>query len=1098
MAIRRSLWSTMIATACGCKRCSRSKTNRRRSIMKNFSRLATTSRPFPNTRARPLVLAIALLFMSPALQAQPTGGQVVSGQASIGSPANGLMTINQTSPKAILNWQSFSIGVGEATHFQQPSGGVALNRITGGSPSQILGSLSSTGQVFLVNPSGVLFGKGAVLSVGGLVASTLDIANADFLDGNYRFFNTGDAKNITNQGNLGAYDGGYIALLAPEVRNEGVISARLGSVALGAGDRVSLDFDGDGLINLNIEASALNGRVENKHAIHADGGQVILSARAAGGLAETVINNSGLIRADSVAERNGRIVLEGAHFVSQTGGLQTRGGSGLDGGSIRIDAANVLLAGNADASGHQGGDIDVQASGNLIQVATSVVDAQGLDGVGGHIDLQASHADAGGQVFLSGAVSANGNMGGQVRVLGDKVTLVAADISATGKALGGEILIGGGFQGAATGVAHARRTSVNQATKLDASALDSGAGGRVVVWSDGDTAFAGQALARGGSQAGNGGLIEVSGKQNVFFDGQVNAGPASGSGANGVFLLDPKNITISAAALSSAGYFDLADPSPSAGDRHGLTTLQLDTDRLLVLSPYDSNAASQAGAIYVYDTLTGAMLSMLTGDQAGDQVGSGGFETLYNSTGYDFLVESPAWHGSAGALTWFDGEGSGQSGPSGLLGASNSLVGGIAGDQIASGGIEIIYNNGNYDFVVRSPEWNGTFGALTFVRGNIGLTGVVSSDNSLVGSHSGDRVGESLIRLTDYYYDDYTAHYAIHSPSWNGGAGAVTFMNRAAGVTGVVSAENSLVGSVSTDAVGSGGVEVIYDNGTYNYLVFSPEWDGGKGAVTFGSGESGVKGAISSNNSFVGDTAGDKVGSGGIITLYYNNGGYDYLLKSPDWHAAAGAVTWFDGSGFGGVDFDGVVSAANSLVGTTAGDAIGSGGFYQLNNGDYVVSSPDWDGGKGAATLVPSATGLTGEVSAANSLVGSSSTDAVSSGGVSSIYINNADNYLVFSPEWNGSFGAVTLGNGVTGEVTASNSFVGDSAGDRVGSAGYHHLEQRDRLRLPAGKPGLAQFCRCGNLVRRGRFRRRSQRRQQSRRQQRQRPGRVGRNYHDL
>ncbi len=274
--------------------------------MNTISHPVMQTRLIPQTRIRPLALAIALLFAPSALLAQPTGGQVINGQATIGVPANNLLTVNQTSQKAIINWLDFSIGKGEATHFQQPPGGMALNRVTGGNTSQILGSLSSTGQVFLINPSGILFGKGAVVNVGGLAASTLDLTDADFLNGNYRFLNDGSARGITNQGELSAYDGGYIALLAPEVRNEGVISARLGSVAIGAGDRVSLDLDGDGLIGLSVDASALNGRIENRQAIQADGGQVILSARAAGSLAETVINNTGLIRADSVAERNGK------------------------------------------------------------------------------------------------------------------------------------------------------------------------------------------------------------------------------------------------------------------------------------------------------------------------------------------------------------------------------------------------------------------------------------------------------------------------------------------------------------------------------------------------------------------------------------------------------------------------------------------------------------------------------------------------------------------------------------------------------------------------------------------------------------------------
>lgn len=1011
--------------------------------MKTFSRPGTLARTYPHTSLRPLALAIALLFAPPVL-AQPTGGQVVSGQASIGAPTNGLMTINQTSQKAILNWQGFSIGVGEATHFQQPVGGVALNRVVGGNPSHILGSLSSTGQIFLVNPSGILFGNGAVLNVGGLVASTLDISNTDFLDGNFRFFNDGNAGSLVNQGEINAREGGYIALLAPEVRNEGVISARLGSVAIGAGNRIALDLAGDGLINLSIEESALNGRIENKHAIHADGGQVILSARAANSLAESVINNEGVIRANSVSQRNGRIVLEGAHFIAHSGSLEANGDAGVDAGSIRLAADNILLAGEASASGRQGGNIDIRAGGNLIQTAGSVVDAGGRDGVGGRVNWQASNADADAQVFLSGATRADGLMGGQVQILGDRVTLAAADVSAIGTALGGEILVGGGFRGAATGVPNARKTAVNAASSLDASATDMGAGGRVVVWSDGDTAFAGSALARGGKRGGDGGLVEISGKESVLFDGRVNAGGGAAFGRNGTFLLDPKNITISAAAMSSAGYFDLADPTPTADDQHGSTTQVFGTNKLLVLSPNDDNAAADAGAIYVYDTLTGAMLSMLTGDQANDRVGFGGITSLSNSGGVDYLIRSPFWHGSAGAVTWVDSAGNGITG---VVGASNSLVGSSAGDAVGTH-ISTIFNGGIYDYVVISPDWGGGKGAVTFAKGDAGIAGEINSANSLVGSQAGDKVGSNGFSsgLTSLS----SGHYVIRSKDWNSGAGAVTFMNRASGVTGEVSAANSLVGGSASDQVGSGGVQSIWDNGAYNYLVLSPDWNGQRGAVTFGSGSTGISGVVSASNSYIGDTAGDRIGSGGITTLS-NSGGYAYLIKSPLWHASTGAITWFDGggTGFGGGAFGGIVGDGNSLVGAAAGDAIGSGGVVTMNVSginNYYVVSPEWNGQRGAMTFGSGASGVAGIIGESNSMVGKNEGDRVGSGGLQQLYFETYTStgiYIAISPEWNGDAGAVTFLDkavAMTGLIGPGNSLVGSNAFDQVGSDGVQAI----------------------------------------------------------
>ena len=143
------------------------------------------------------------------------------------------MTVNQSSSNAAINWQSFNIGKGEAVRFVQPnSSSVALNRVLGSDPSSILGSLSANGKVFLVNPNGILFGKGSQVNVNGLVASTLAITDNDFMSGNYRFSGSGDGT-ILNQGSINA-DGGYVALLGVNVGNQGVISAKLGTVALAA------------------------------------------------------------------------------------------------------------------------------------------------------------------------------------------------------------------------------------------------------------------------------------------------------------------------------------------------------------------------------------------------------------------------------------------------------------------------------------------------------------------------------------------------------------------------------------------------------------------------------------------------------------------------------------------------------------------------------------------------------------------------------------------------------------------------------------------------------------------------------------------------
>ena len=190
-----------------------------------------------------LGLAPMACLTSAHAQTLPTGGSVAAGTATVATAANTL-TVTQTSQNAVLNWQSYSIGANDAVVYVQPnSNAVALNRVTGPDPSAILGSLSANGKVFLVNPNGVVFGKGANVNVGGLVASTLDLSDADFMNGKYAF--EGNAGSVRNEGSITA-DGGYVALLGGHVDNRGVIRATLGTVALAAGNKITLDVAGDG------------------------------------------------------------------------------------------------------------------------------------------------------------------------------------------------------------------------------------------------------------------------------------------------------------------------------------------------------------------------------------------------------------------------------------------------------------------------------------------------------------------------------------------------------------------------------------------------------------------------------------------------------------------------------------------------------------------------------------------------------------------------------------------------------------------------------------------------------------------------------------
>ncbi|XKH61858.1 filamentous hemagglutinin N-terminal domain-containing protein [Halomonas sediminis] len=290
--------------------------------------------------------------------ALPVGGEVSAGSATIGGDATA-MEITQTTQNAAINWQAFDIASGEAVNFRQPdSSSVVLNRVLGSDPSAIMGTLTANGNVFLINPNGVLFGQNASVNVGGLVASTLSLSDSDFMAGRYDFAGTGDGS-IVNQGTINA-DGGYIALLGANVSNQGTLQANLGSVALAAGDAITLDVAGDGLLNVAVNQGALDALVQNGGMIQADGGKVLMTAQSAGDLFQSTVNNTGVIRARSIENRNGTIMLTGdmqSGTLNLGGSLDVSGAdAGETGGSITATAHHVgLYDALIDASGDAGG-----------------------------------------------------------------------------------------------------------------------------------------------------------------------------------------------------------------------------------------------------------------------------------------------------------------------------------------------------------------------------------------------------------------------------------------------------------------------------------------------------------------------------------------------------------------------------------------------------------------------------------------------------------------------------------------------------------------------------------------------------------------------
>jgi filamentous hemagglutinin family protein len=293
-----------------------------------------------------LATALSLSFSAAAATAAPVGGAATSGAGSI-SQNGSTTTIQQTSANLSLAWKSFNVAAQETVNFLQPSASaIAINRIFDVNGSQILGRLNANGQVWLINPNGVLFGQGAQVNVGGLVASTLDVGDAA-VSGSTRSFAGAGSGSVVNRGSIAAADGGYVALLGNRVGNEGRISARLGTVALGAGSAATLTFSGNSLVRMQVDRSVLDSAADNGGLIRADGGTVLMSAGAKDALLASVVNNTGVIEARTVESHEGTIVLMGGMAAGTTrvgGRLDASAPTGGNGGYIETSAATVQVA----------------------------------------------------------------------------------------------------------------------------------------------------------------------------------------------------------------------------------------------------------------------------------------------------------------------------------------------------------------------------------------------------------------------------------------------------------------------------------------------------------------------------------------------------------------------------------------------------------------------------------------------------------------------------------------------------------------------------------------------------------------------------------
>ena len=592
-------------------------------IVEKTSRRRQTSTIGYPTRLALVGLAGTLIVTEPVL-ALPQGGQVLEGKAKIQQVNPDQLNINQQSDRAVINWQGFSVGDQQQVNFQQPSATSAtLNRVTGNERSNITGRVTANGQVMFVNPNGIVFGPSAQIDVAGLMATTLDIGNKDFMNGRYSFqaVRGKPGATVENFGQITVKEGGFAALVAPGVSNSGVINARLGKVVLASGTQATLDFSGDGLLSVAVDPAVagqlqgangqpLSSLVNQSGLINADGGVVTLSARAGGAVVDSAINMSGVIQARSLSNQQGEIVLSGEEQgkVIVTGTLDTSGTAVQSGGNISVfsDGAIDTSKGSLNTSSDTGygGVITLAATNNI---TTGNITATGAEN-NGTIDL---YSQAGNINTTAGSLN-----GGAVSL--DAATGITTGTISSSSSVGD----GGDISLVSDGAIDTSKGSLN-------SSSDTGYGGAITLASNSNITT-GNITATGTEDNGtidlysikdkvnttagslNGGAITLYAEKDIQ-TGNVNSRSATGDGGNITIFsrgtIDTSSGTLTARSSSdsaSSGEITLAAEGNigisrlTSGTEYGnagILTLFSEKGEILLNSDYDLSAVITNGNV---------------------------------------------------------------------------------------------------------------------------------------------------------------------------------------------------------------------------------------------------------------------------------------------------------------------------------------------------------------------------------------------------------------------------------------------------------------------------------------------------------------------
>ncbi len=915
-------------------------------------------------RARQILLTTTALvpLLVASAGAGPQGPSVVGGTATVQNPGTANVVVNQSSQRAVINWHMFNIGAGETTTFNTPgASAVTLNRVTGGmGPSQILGTLNSNGQVFIVNKDGFVFGAGAVVNTAGFLATTHDIKNEDFMAGRYNFNIPGrpDAS-IVNLGTITAHSGGFAALVAPGVRNAGTITATLGTVGLAAsGGGFSLDLYGDKLITLGVNdqvaskvidvatGQPLDSLVTNTGKLSANGGRVELTAAAARHVVDSVINTSGVVEANAIGTRGGQIILGAATAASKHAGAPKQ---------------TVKVSGKLSVAGKKPGE-----------------------------------------------------KGGKVVVTGEDIRVAGATIDASGSAGGGKVLIGGDWGGGhmtvpvnnqsaqleSGALPTATWVSVDAATTIDASATESGHGGKVILWSDERTSFTGRILALGGPAMGNGGFAEVSGHQLLEYGGAVDLRAANGTA--GTLLLDPHDVVISSTA-SINGSWSGNTWVPSGASI--LSTTDLLNQLLLgnvIVTTNDSGVGTGLGDITVASSFTWS--------------GNNSLSLIAHNNIY-INANATIANTGAGSLTLrADSQGSGIPGTGRVILASNTNNTRIDWSN-SSGKVEIFYS----PWSSYATPTNFASGSNTGMSGTFGGQVVTGTSSSLTAYMLVNSVSD-LQNINNNLGGTYALGKSI-----NGGCSPCVPLGT---FTGLFDGQNHLISNMTFAASGPGNHTGLFSTigaaGTVRNLGLANITVAGNASVTSGDqyvgilagrnfgavqyvSTSGSVGGVSNSNILVGGLVGENWGqisnSNSAATVTLTNGGTAGGLVG---RHAGGTITTSHATGNVNVSDSGL---ADIFAGGLVGDSSAA-----INGSSYATGNVTSNGGD------PTIGGLVGALSSGGTIDDSHATGAVTATTSGLGYIGG----LV------GASQGVITDSHATGNVSLTNPLAG-AAGGLVG-----------------------------------------------------------------